>query len=229
MKFAVFGLGNFGSSLCIKLSALGHEVIGVDKNFSKVESLKDKITMAVSLDSTDESAMTSLPIKQFHTAVIAIGENEGASVMTTALVKKMGADKIISRAISPLHQTVLESMGVDEVIHPEEDSAERLAYKLNYKKIVETIDLTDGYTMTENTVPDSFIGKSLEEINPMKQYKVNIITILRKEARTNILGSSYRSMHTIGVLNKETVFESGDILLLFGNKKDIHKLLQSQD
>ncbi|MEM4250192.1 MAG: TrkA family potassium uptake protein, partial [Candidatus Nitrosotenuis sp.] len=125
MKFIVIGLGNFGSSLASRLTSMGHEVIGVDSDMRKVESSKDKITHVIKLDSTDTTAINTLPLREIDVAIIAIGEDFGASIMTTALLKQNNVKRLISRALSPLHEKVLEAIGVSEIIHPEQESADR--------------------------------------------------------------------------------------------------------
>src|SRR5690606_36264603 len=118
MKCIVLGLGHFGRSLAIHLTELGHEVIGADKRIAIVEQLKDKITHTVCLDSTDKEAVTALPLRDSDAVIVAIGEDEGASLMTTALVKQLGVKRIIGRVVSDLQRTVMEAMDIDEYIMP---------------------------------------------------------------------------------------------------------------
>lgn len=101
MKFLIFGLGNFGGALAIKLTALGHEVIGVDRREDKVLAIKDLITYAINMDSTRMDAMQTLPLKDTDAAIVCIGEDEGSAMLTTALLKQFKIRRIISRAISP--------------------------------------------------------------------------------------------------------------------------------
>ncbi len=226
MKAIIFGLGNFGSSLAIKLTNLRHEVIGVDSQIDTVEDLKDLLTIAICMDSTDERAVSKLPLRDVDVTIVAIGENEGASILTTALLKKLKARHIIGRAISPLHQTVLESMGVSEIIHPEEDSAERLAMKLNLHKMIDSFDLPGDYSIVEVTVPDHFIGKTIAAIQPRQSYQVNIITIIRSVPKVNMIGTRHEVSEVIGVPEADTVFQEKDILVIFGSNDDIQKLVE---
>ncbi len=226
MKAIIFGLGNFGRSLAVKLTNLRHEVIGVDSNLETVEDLKDQLTIAICMDATDERAVKTLPLRDVDVAIVAIGENEGASILTAALLKKLNAQHIIGRAISPLHQTVLESMGISEIIHPEEDSAERLALRLNLNKLVDSFDLPGDYSIIETAVPDHFIGKSIAEIQPRQNYQVNIITIIRKVPKINMIGAKYEVIEVIGVPEADLVFLEKDILVIFGANKDVQKLAE---
>ncbi|NUO03355.1 MAG: TrkA family potassium uptake protein [Saprospiraceae bacterium] len=226
MKAIIFGLGNFGRSLAVKLTNLRHEVIGVDSQIDTVEDLKDHLTIAICMDSTDERAVSTLPLRDVDIAIVAIGENEGASILTTALLRKLKTKHIIGRAISPLHQTVLESMGVTEIIHPEEDSAERLAMKLNLHKMIDSFDLPGEYSIVEITVPDHFVGKSIAEIQPRQHYQVNIITIIRKAPKVNMIGTKHEVSEVVGVPEAHMVFQEKDILVVFGSNADIQKLAE---
>jgi trk system potassium uptake protein TrkA len=131
MKFIVFGLGNFGASLSYKLVQLGHEVIAVDERLEVVDKYKHSITHAVALDSTNKEAVAQLPIKDVDAAIVGIGENEGANIMTTALLKQLGVKRIICRITSPLQKIVLDAMDMQEFVNPEASSAERFALKLD--------------------------------------------------------------------------------------------------
>ena len=106
MKILIFGLGNFGHPLAINLTETGNEVIGIDLKMDKVERLRDKIAHVVCMDSTNELAFQALPIKETDLAIVAIGENEGAAIITTAILKKLNVSNIISRSLSPIHDTV---------------------------------------------------------------------------------------------------------------------------
>ena len=113
MKFIIVGLGNFGSSLAIQLTQMGHEIIGVDHNMDKVQNFKDSISHTICMNTTDITAVRNLPIRETDVVIVAIGEDEGANILTTALMKQLKARRLISRAVSSLHKTVLEAMQVD--------------------------------------------------------------------------------------------------------------------
>lgn len=225
MQFIIFGLGNFGLSLALKLTKIGHEVIGVDKSLDKIELVRDRITHAVSLDSTNMQAVSTLPIRNADAVIIAIGENEGASIMTTALIKQLKPKRIISRSISTLQETVLESMGITEIVHPEEDSAERLALRLDMKGVVESFSISDQYSIVEVKTPLRYIGKTLLDANLRSRYGLNVLTIMRTEEKTNLLGISRKKQSVIGVLQPDTKLLQDDILVIFGNKEAIQKFM----
>lgn len=216
MKFIVFGLGNYGASLATKLADLGHEVIGVDNKIEIVERLKDNITHTIALDASDRDAMMSLPFKDVDASIITIGENPGASIMVAALVKQLGTKRIICRVITPLQQTVLESMNVKEFVYPEADSAERMAYKMDLKGTVDSFKISDKYQLLEVEVPRRYVGTKVSEINFVGEYKVQLITIICKEEEKNIFGAMHAVRKVQGIISSDLELKKGDTLLLFG-------------
>lgn len=225
MQFIIIGLGNFGAALGIRLTVLGHEVIGVDNDMKKIEAVKDKITHSVQLDSTDMQAIKTLPYKNCDVAIVGIGEDFGASILTTALLKQLGVKRLISRAISPLHETVIEAIGVDEIVHPEVDSADRLAKKLELKGVVDSFFVSEKYNIIEATVPERYIGSTIGEADFRETYKVNIVTVIRVRFEKSDLSGQHKKKRVLGVVSPNTIFEKGDILVLFGHIHDIQRLL----
>ena len=223
MKFIIIGLGNFGASLAIKLTTNGHEVIGVDNNMKHVESLRDKVTHTILVDTTDEQSISSLPIAEADYVVIGIGEDIGASVMTAALVKQAGPKNLLSRVISPLHQTVLQAMGITEFVHPEEETAERLANKFDIEGAIDSFSLSHQYKIIEAKVPSRYIGMTVLETNFRITYNVNILTIIKLRKKRGIFGWQ-EVKEVVGVVSPNTLLEQDDILVLFGTLEDIQKI-----
>ena len=226
MKFIIIGLGNFGSSLALKLTQFGDEVIGVDNNIHKVELLKEKISHTICLDCTDQQAVTNLPLKDTDVVIVCIGEDQGANLMVTALMKKLQVKRVISRAVSALHETVLEAMGVDEIVHPEEETANRWAKKLNLPGVVDSFELTGEYSIVEATVPQRFVGKTLLDVGFRKNYDVVILTTIKVTEEMNLIGIKRRVNRVQGVASSMTRLSEGDILVIYGNTRDIERLLQ---
>lgn len=229
MKIAVFGLGNFGKNLAVKLTQLGHEVIAIDHTMEKVESLKNDVSFAVCLESNDPLAMDSLPLDELDAAVVAIGENEGANIMTTALLVNLKVKRVISRAINPLHEMVLNSMGVTDIVHPEEKAAEGLARKLNLRRLVDQFELPGGFIIAEIVVPDKFVGQPLGRIGELRERKLGLVTVLRKESEKSFLGRRSIKLGALGVMDPDFVPEKGDILVLFGTKEDVVRFTGEND
>jgi len=229
MKIIIFGMGNFGSALAVQLSEMGHEIIAIDYDMHKVEQIKEKVTHTICLDSTNLMAIKSLPLSDTDIAIVAIGENEGASIMTTANLKTMNVKRIISRSISSTQETVLEAMGVNEIVQTEQDSAERLAKKLNLKLAVESFDLDQDYSIVELNIPKNFVGKTLSELNLRKEYGVNIVTIIRKKEKKNLLGVQRVTYVSEGVVGPGTTLQEEDLLVVFGSNDNIMRFCNSDN
>lgn len=225
MKYIVLGLGHFGRSLAIHLTELGHEVIAADLNLNIVEQLKDKITHTVCLDSTDKEAVSSLPLKDAHAVIVAIGEDEGASLLTTALLKQLEVKRIIGRVVSDLQKVVMEAMAISEYIMPEEDAAERLAMRLDNIDIVDSFKVSDQYSIVETKVPSRYIGMTLKEANLTNIFKVIVLTTIKiNEAAAKNGIKPYKEAS--GIAHSETKLNEGDILVLFGEISNINRLIQ---
>ena len=229
MKFIVIGLGNFGSALAARLTSMAHEVIGVDSNRSKVELYKDVITQTISLDSTSEQAMNTLPLKEVDYAIVAIGENFGASVMTTALLKQAGVKKLVSRAISPLHHKVLETLGVDHILRPEDDAASRFADSVLFAGVSNSFEVADDYRIIEADLPDRYDGLTLSEVDFTNRYSLLVLTILRTIETKSIFGQIIKTKKSLGLPSANQKLLKGDEVVIFGRLKDIEKLLQADE
>lgn len=225
MKYIIIGMGNFGAFLATRLTDLGHEVVGVDSSLSRIELIQDKITHAVVLDSTDIHAVKNLPMEDVDVVVIAIGEDVGASIMTTAIFKQMNVKRIIGRAINSVQETVIRAIGVDEIIHPEEETAQRLAKRLELKGVLDSLEISDDYNIVEVKLPTRYIGLKVEEANIRNEFGLNILSTIQMIEKSNLLGIKAIKKQVSGVIKPDYVFEEEDILLLFGRVKDIHKFL----
>jgi trk system potassium uptake protein len=226
MKYIIVGMGNFGAFLAARLTDLGHDVIGVDSDESKIEAVKDKITHTIVMNATDTQAIKTLPLKDTDVVVIAIGEDFGASIMSTAIFKQLNAKRIIGRAISTLHETVIQAIGVDEIIHPEEETAERLAKRLQMKGVLDSFDVSEDYNIIEVQVPERYVGMTIAETNIRNDYNINVLTIIKLEEKPNIFGIKSKKRKVVGVVGADTKLEKGDIFLIFGHVKDIRGILE---
>jgi trk system potassium uptake protein TrkA len=178
------------------------------------------------MDCTDEETVKTLPYKEADVVIITIGEDVGASIMVTAIFKQLNVTRLISRAINNVHETVIKAIGVTEILHPEEDSAERMAKRLQMKNVLDSLDLSDDYNVIEVKTPERYVGMTLEETNLRNEYKVTVITIIHEIERTNMLGKKSITKKVLGVVNGNTKIEAGDILVLFGSSKDIQRILE---
>lgn len=228
MKFIIIGLGNFGASLAQKLTDLGNEVIGIDISMTKVDAYKKKITYTVCMDATDEFAVSGLPLKETDVVLVAIGEDQGTNIITTALLKNLKVKRLISRAINPLHEKILQAIGVNEIVHPEEETAERWTKKLSLSNVVDSFELNDDYSIIEAKVPVDFVGKTIMEVGFRNDFNLLVLTILKKVEVKVILGKTKTETQIQGVAAADDILTADDILVLFGSKKDLHIFLKQK-
>src|SRR5690606_19141960 len=161
----------------------------------------------IALDSTNREAVAQLPVRDVDAVVIAIGENEGANIMTTALLKQMGARRIISRITSHLQKVVLEAMDIREFSNPEVYSAERLAFKLDMPGILDSFPITGGYRILEVTVPKRYEGQQVKDLLLGSKFRLVLVSILKKTVHNNIFGTPSSDLRVMGVIAEDTVLE----------------------
>ena len=225
-KVIVIGLGNFGANLAKKLTEDGHEVFGVDKNGSKVDLIQHKINHAVGLDTTEESSLSHMPLDDTDIVVIAIGENVGASITTTALIKKHFTGRVIARSLTPVHKTVLEAMQIEEIIEPEAEYAHELANRIMVKGAIKSMELHGDYEILEVIIPSKIVGKTLGDLDIKNKYKAHIVTVIKQTEKKNFLGSPTIIKKVFGILHSVYEFEKDDLLLMFGTKKNIDRFIE---
>ena len=228
MKFTIIGLGNFGFALAEKLAQLGHEVLGVDKEIEIIENIKDKITHAICLDCSHQAAVNSLPLKNTDVVIIAIGEDAGANLLTTALIKRKNVPRLISRSVSNIQETILDSMEITEIVRPEVESAERWAKKLTTSGLVDSFELTDQYGVVEVIIHGKFAGKTIEEIGFNKNYNIIVLTIMKSVKEKNLSGilRNESKLEIQGIAKADTILNEGDIMVLYGNNDAIRDLIK---
>ena len=225
MKFIVFGLGNYGSSLGRKLVDLGHEVFGVDSSSERVDKMKNRITYTVAMDATNRDAIQELPLKEADAVVIAIGENEGTIILLAALLKQIGVKKIVCRVSSPLQKAILESMGLTEFVYPESDSAERNAYMLDFRQVLDSHRVCEHFHIAEVLLPGHFVGAKVSDIEFEKKYDIQLVSVKRVIEDRNIIGVMRKKRKTLGRVGGDLVLNSGDTLILFGESKKLAEFL----
>jgi trk system potassium uptake protein TrkA len=228
MKYIIVGLGNFGASLAEKLTSRGNEVIGIDTSMTKVDLYKEKISHTICMDTTDEFTVSGLPLKDTDIVIVAIGEDQGANVMSTALFKNFAVKRLISRAINPLHEKVLQAIGVDEIVHPEEETAERWAKKLCLKNVVDSFELSDDFSIIEANVTEKYVGKTVREIGFRNKFNLLVLTTIKKSEVKSLVGKSAIESKVQGVVTPDYKLEESDILVLYGSNKDLQVFLNQK-
>ncbi|MDN3690094.1 potassium channel family protein [Cyclobacterium jeungdonense] len=228
MKFIIVGLGYFGASLSQKLTAKGNEVIGIDNRMEKVDLYKEKISHTICMDATEDVAVSGLPLDDTDVVIVAIGEDQGSNIMTTALFKNMQVKRLISRAINPLHEKVLVAIGVDEIVHPEEETAERWAKKLCLNNVVDSFELSDDFSIIEANVPKEVVGTTIREVGFRVKYNLLVLTIMKKTEVKSVLGKSRTEFKIQGIATPDQNLEESDILVLYGANKDLQEFLKQK-
>jgi trk system potassium uptake protein TrkA len=226
MNFVIIGLGNFGASLAKKLTALGHDVIGVDKDMEKVEFFKDTIRNTVSMDITDIHALKSLPLKDCDHLVVCIGDDFGSSVKTIALLKKLGVQKIYGRESSLIHKTVLNALGVSNTINPEYDTAVVFAEKLIMEGVWSIYNITDDVKVAEVSIPEEYLGKKFSQLDPDELEDISILALKIPDKKLSTPSLEKWSSIDVEKIDNDFVLEKDMRLVIKGRKKDIIDFLK---
>lgn len=223
-QFAVIGLGAFGKKVAFTLSQKGANVIAIDKNRESVEEIKEQVSAALVLDSTDEEAMKAAGIKDVDAAVVALGDNQEEAILITAILKKMGVSKIVARAINQLYAHVLKSVGADNVIVIEERMGEDLAKRLLSPEIYQHVVLTTGHSLVEVEARPEFVGKSLRQLDFRRTFGVNVIAIQKRIPNVNDEGKITYTVAVNDIPGPDDSIEKGDILVVVGADENIEKM-----
>lgn len=222
--FAVIGLGRMGSKVAINLAEGGAEVIAIDSNMQKVEEHKDLVGHAICLDSTDEEAMKKAGIQDVDVAVIALGNNVEANILTTALVKDLGVEYIVARASSTLQERILRRMGTDRVIFPEKAIGEQIARNLLAPGLIEIVSLISGHSLAQVIADERLAGKSLRELDLRAKHGVHVVTIQKNEPSEE-KGIEFKKKIS-SLPDPDYVIEEGDIMMVVGTEDDIKKFTE---
>lgn len=225
MRFLIIGLGIYGSNLATDLTSLGHEVIGADISASLVENIKDFISTAYILDATDETALSVLPLSNVDLVVVAIGENFGASIKTVALLKKLQVKKIFARAIDPLHESILQGIGVARILTPEQRAAFDLVNEMALGPSVDTLRIdADNYVM-KFYAPTYMLGMAYATLNLAERYGLRLIAVARPQKARNVIGMEHTEHRVVDLAaNPDASVAAGDIWTCYGPLKKFHAL-----
>lgn len=209
-EFAVIGLGRFGGSICRTLIEEGVEVMAIDKDESKVNEFASIASHAVIGNSTNESVLKNLGIRNFDHVIVAIGEDIQASILTTLMLKEMGVNKITVKAQNDYHEKVLSKIGADFIVHPERDMGKRIAYKIVSSNVLDYLELSDEHSIVEIVANEKLHGHTLIDLDIRANYGINIVAIKReKEVIVSPMAAE--------------VIRNGDILIVIGSDEDINR------
>ncbi|MFO7637069.1 MAG: TrkA family potassium uptake protein [Clostridia bacterium] len=210
-SYLVLGLGRFGKACAKTLHALGHDVLGVDENPQVVQDLSDELTHVIVSECANEDFLRSIGVSNFDAAIVAIGSNLQSSILTTALLKELGAKYIISKAQDDLHAKVLVTVGANRVVFPERDMAIRVANNIASHNIIDSINLSSDYSIMETTVPDKWKGRTISELGIRNKYRVNVLAIKRG---SELIISPHPS----------AILEENDVISIMGKNGDLRDI-----
>lgn len=185
---AVIGLGNFGSTVARELAGKGGWVLAIDQRRERVEALKDDVALASQLNATDEDALRAVGITNMDVAVVCMGDDVEANLLTTILLKKLGVPKVWTRSLTPLQREILVALEVDNIIDLELEMGRIVASSLVSANIARHIPLTKGHSIAEVTLPKAFVGRTIRQINPRKSYGINVVAVKRMRPAISELG-----------------------------------------
>lgn len=184
-SYIVIGLGLFGQAVARQLCMLGAEVLVMDVRSDLVQQVSSDVTHAVVGDAQDKGVLRALGAREFDCAILAIGDDLAASVLITMNLKELGVPYIVCKAHDETHRRVLEKLGADRVVIPEQEHAQRLGRSLHSHNVLEYIELSEDYGILEVPAPKNWIGKTLKELNVRAKLGVNIIAVAN-EKTTNV-------------------------------------------
>jgi trk system potassium uptake protein TrkA len=194
-QFAIIGLGRFGSSLARELHVMGYEVLGIDRNEERIDEMTPYLTHAVVADSIDEEVLRSLGVRNFDCAVVAIGDDIQASIMTAILLKDMGVKKVVAKALTTLHGKVLSKIGVDRVVFPERDMGIRVAHQLGTPNLLDYIELSKDCTVAELAVTPIIAGHTLGHLNTRAKFGCSVVAIHNKDGIVKVAPTAEDCVH----------------------------------
>ena len=206
----LIGLGRFGKFIAMKLHSMGHQIMAVDTNEERVNSVLPYVTNAQIGDSTNEAFLSSLGISNYDACIVAIGDNFQNSLETAYLLKELGAKKVIARASREIQEKFLLHNGADEVVYPEKQLASWTAIRCSSEHILEYIELDDEYAIFELAAPMEWVGKTIVQLDIRKRFGINVLGI-RENGMLNMS------------ITPDTMLCRGASLLVLGHEKAVHK------
>lgn len=210
-SYVVVGLGRFGSETARQLYRCGCEVLAIDLKGDLVQQVSNEVTHAVVGDSRDKEVLRALGVGEFDCAVIAIGDDLASSVLATMNMKELGVPYLVCKAYDDVHRRVLQKLGADRVVIPEQENAARLAKSLSSPNLLDYIELSEDYSIVELPAPKAWFGKNLKELNVRAQLGVNILAV-RRDGKMDVSPAA------------EFAFADGDIVVALGDTKALDSL-----
>lgn len=211
----IIGLGRFGMSVAHSLTERGIEVLCADSREERVRQASNFAAEAVRFDATDSEALERTSPAQRDVCICAIGDDSTESaIICTALLRQMGAKRVIARANSQLQTRILKLVGAHEVVNPIHEFGERFANRIAYDRVIGELPLGDDLLITELRPPPSFVGKTLAELKLPQRYSVTVVALRKQESGAVVLP-------TAGEILKEN-----DILIVVSREQAVGRLME---
>ena len=205
-SFAVLGLGRFGKELALQLARGGAEVLAIDRERKIVDEVADEVTRAVTANLRDKDALQELGVAECDEVILSVGSDLAASVLAVVNLKALGVKHLVCKAYDEVHRDVLLRLGADQVLIPEQEFAAKLAAQMISPRLRDQIQLTEDYVIEEMAVPESWVGKTLGEMNIRNRFDVTVLTVRHGEKIVPAPGATEKLL-------------AGDVVLLLGEKK----------
>lgn len=203
-QFAVIGLGQFGQALAIKLAELGKDVLVIDSNEQLINDISPKVTHAIVADAEDEQVLRSVGLSNFDVVCVCMSSNMEANILITLMAKEMGVPYVVSKASTERHKHVLQKIGADLVVFPEDNMGKKLATQLLNPLITDITDISTTFKIVEMHSPDTWVNKKVFELDIRKAYGVSIIVIKRN-------GQAINPDATTIILKDDSLIVGGDV------------------
>lgn len=206
----VVGLGRFGSALAVELARRGTEVLALDQRPEVVQRMAEQLTHVVTLDSTDIEALRQVDAAEYNRAVVAIGSDIEASILTTSMLVELEIDHIWAKAITLQHGRILERIGAHHVVFPEHDMGERVAH-LVHARLLDYVEIGDNFAMVKATPPQDLVGVPLGEARLLAKHRVKVVAV-KAEHDTDFEHAT-----------ADTVVKYGDVIAAVGKVDDVER------
>lgn len=210
----VIGMGRFGQHLCENLGKLDNQIMAVDMQEERLEPVLPYVVSAKIGDCTNELVLKSLGVDNFDICFICIGNNFQNSLEVTSMIKEMGAKYVVSKANRNIHARLLLKNGADQVVYPDRDVAEKTAVRYSGNNVFDYTELADGISIFEIRPLDSWVGKSIKDLNIRRVYGISIIALKQSSGHMKFMpGADY-------------VIEDGIHLMVIGNQEDAERIVK---
>lgn len=223
---AVLGLGQFGYQLAIGLRQKGFNVLAIDKEESIVSEIKNLVSKALILDTTDEETMRSISIDNLDLSVVAIGSNVQSSLLTTALLQRIGVSSIHVRVINILQERILKSMGIHDIISIEREMGIQVANKISSDSVGCYVSLSSRHSLMEIKAPRGYIGKRLKDLNVLTKYKITVVGIKAYSPVVMDNGGIDHVLEMSDIVDYNHILNKDDALIISGSDDNLNKFIK---